>query len=125
VDTKKKELVGDFTNDGREYQPQGAPEQVRVHDFLDKHLGNVIPSLIHRTYGSRTRRFGRYRQGEKIHPNWSVVSRHASREFIPEAKHRSPPCRMPSHHSTAGNYSLPPFRLSARERVPTMPSADF
>jgi hypothetical protein len=43
VDTKKKELVGDFANGGREYHPQGAPEQVRVHDFLDKHLGKVIP----------------------------------------------------------------------------------
>ena len=43
VDTKKKELVGDFANGGREYQPQGVPEQVRVHDFLDKHLGKAIP----------------------------------------------------------------------------------
>jgi len=43
VDTKKKELVGDFANGGREYQPQGVPERVRVHDFLDKHLGKVIP----------------------------------------------------------------------------------
>jgi hypothetical protein len=33
VDTKKKELVGDFKNSGREWQPQGEPEQVRVHDF--------------------------------------------------------------------------------------------
>jgi hypothetical protein len=33
VDTKKKELVGNFKNPGREWQPQGAPEQVRVHDF--------------------------------------------------------------------------------------------
>ncbi len=33
VDTKKKELVGDFRNPGREWQPQGQPEQVRVHDF--------------------------------------------------------------------------------------------
>ena len=33
VDTKKKELVGDFKNPGREWQPQGAPEKVRVHDF--------------------------------------------------------------------------------------------
>jgi hypothetical protein len=33
VDTKKKELVGDFRNSGREWQPQGEPEQVRVHDF--------------------------------------------------------------------------------------------
>jgi hypothetical protein len=43
VDTKKKELGGDFANGGREYHPQGAPEQVRVHDFLDKRLGKAIP----------------------------------------------------------------------------------
>ena len=43
VDTKKKELVGDFSNSGREYQPQGCPEQVRVYDFIDKHLGKAIP----------------------------------------------------------------------------------
>ena len=43
VDTKKKELVGDFANGGREYQPTGSPERVRVHDFLDKHLGKAIP----------------------------------------------------------------------------------
>jgi hypothetical protein len=43
VDTKKKELVGDFANGGREYQPQGRPEPVRVHDFLDKRLGKAIP----------------------------------------------------------------------------------
>jgi hypothetical protein len=43
VDTKKKELVGDFANSGREYQPQGAPERVRVHDFVDKRLGKAIP----------------------------------------------------------------------------------
>jgi len=38
VDTKKKELVGDFRNPGREYRPQGNPEEVRVHDFLIKSL---------------------------------------------------------------------------------------
>jgi hypothetical protein len=38
VDTKKKELVGDFRNNGREYRPQGHPEEVRVHDFLIKSL---------------------------------------------------------------------------------------
>jgi len=43
VDTKKKELVGDFRNGGREWQPQGQPEEVRVHDFLDKKLGKAIP----------------------------------------------------------------------------------
>jgi hypothetical protein len=43
VDTKKKELVGDFKNGGREWRPRGQPEQVRVHDFLDKTLGKAIP----------------------------------------------------------------------------------
>ena len=43
VDTKKKELVGDFKNGGREWQPQGEPEQVRVHDFKIPELGKVAP----------------------------------------------------------------------------------
>ena len=43
VDTKKKELVGDFKNGGREYQPAGSPEQVRVHDFIDPKLGRAAP----------------------------------------------------------------------------------
>jgi len=43
VDTKKKELVGDFKNGGREWRPKGEPELVRVHDFKDKQLGKAIP----------------------------------------------------------------------------------
>jgi transposase len=43
VDTKKKELVGDFKNSGREWRPQGQPVPVRVHDFKDKELGKAIP----------------------------------------------------------------------------------
>ncbi len=43
VNTKKKELVGDFKNGGREWRPRGEPEEVRVHDFLDKILGKAIP----------------------------------------------------------------------------------
>jgi hypothetical protein len=43
VDTKKKELIGDFKNAGREWRPKGDPEQVRVHDFLIKELGRVVP----------------------------------------------------------------------------------
>ena len=43
VDTKKKELVGDFKNAGREWQPEGQPVPVRVHDFIDPTLGKVIP----------------------------------------------------------------------------------
>jgi hypothetical protein len=43
VDTKKKELVGDFKNGGREWQPAGKPVPVRTHDFIDAELGKVIP----------------------------------------------------------------------------------
>ena len=43
VDTKKKELVGDFKNGGRELQPKGHPEKVRVHDFEIKGLGKAAP----------------------------------------------------------------------------------
>ena len=43
VDTKKKELVGDFGNGGREWRPQGEPERVRVHDFKDEALGKAVP----------------------------------------------------------------------------------
>lgn len=43
VDCKKKELVGDFKNAGREWQPKGQPEEVRVHDFVDPVLGKAIP----------------------------------------------------------------------------------
>jgi hypothetical protein len=43
VDTKKKELVGEFKNGGREYQPKGSPVPTNVHDFMDKELGKAIP----------------------------------------------------------------------------------
>jgi transposase len=43
VDTKKKELVGDFKNGGRELCPEGKPEKVRVHDFMIPELGRAIP----------------------------------------------------------------------------------
>jgi transposase len=43
VDTKKKELVGDFKNGGRELRPRGDPEPVRVHDFMLPELGKVAP----------------------------------------------------------------------------------
>ena len=43
VDTKKKELVGDFKNAGREWRPKGEPERVRVHDFVVPELGKAVP----------------------------------------------------------------------------------
>jgi DDE family transposase len=43
VDTKKKELVGEFKNAGQEWRPKGQPRPVQIHDFADKDLGKVIP----------------------------------------------------------------------------------
>jgi len=43
VDTKKKELVGNFKNNGREWRPKNSPEEVAVHDFVDPELGRAIP----------------------------------------------------------------------------------
>src|SRR6202049_1047617 len=43
VDTKKKELVGNFKNGGTDYRPKGDPQRVNVHDFEDKRLGKVVP----------------------------------------------------------------------------------
>ena len=43
VDSKKKELVGDFKNPGRDWLPKGQPTEVRIHDFTIKELGKVVP----------------------------------------------------------------------------------
>jgi hypothetical protein len=43
IDTKKKELIGPYKNVGSDYRPQGCPEQVKVHDFVDAELGKVVP----------------------------------------------------------------------------------
>ena len=74
VDTKKKELVGDFKNGGQEWRPQGQPEKVRVHDFPDKELGKVIP-------------YGVYDPGANV--GWvSVGVDHDTAEFAVETLRR-------------------------------------
>lgn len=47
VDTKKKELIGDFKNAGSDYHPSGYPDQVLIHDFMDKNLGKVVPHGVY------------------------------------------------------------------------------
>jgi Rhodopirellula transposase DDE domain len=47
IDTKKKELVGDFKNPGQEWRPEGDPQPTRVHDFKDKELGKAIPHGVY------------------------------------------------------------------------------
>jgi hypothetical protein len=43
IDTKKKELIGAYKNVGSDYRPEGCPDQVNVHDFVDKELGKAVP----------------------------------------------------------------------------------
>jgi hypothetical protein len=43
IDTKKKELVGSYKNGGSDYRPEGCPDKVNVHDFVDRELGKVVP----------------------------------------------------------------------------------
>ena len=43
VDAKKKERIGDFKNEGKEWRPKGQPEKVRIYDFEDKELGKGLP----------------------------------------------------------------------------------
>jgi len=52
VDTKKKELVGDFKNAGREWRPKGTPEEVRVHDFVIPELGRAVPYGVYDIAGN-------------------------------------------------------------------------
>jgi Rhodopirellula transposase DDE domain len=47
VDTKKKELVGQYRNGGREWRPAGEPVQVNTHDFLDREAGKAVPYGIY------------------------------------------------------------------------------
>ncbi len=47
VDTKKKELVGNYKNGGSDYRPKGDPRRVNVHDFVDKELGKAVPYGIY------------------------------------------------------------------------------
>ncbi len=53
VDTKKKELIGDFKNAGREWRPKGEPELVRVHDFPDPLLGKAIPYGVYDIFNNQ------------------------------------------------------------------------
>jgi len=54
VDTKKKELIGNYKNGGTDYRPKGDPRRVKVHDFEDKELGKVVPYGVY-DVGANTR----------------------------------------------------------------------
>ena len=74
MDTKKKELVGEFKNAGQGWRPHGNPELVNDHDFPDPELGKVSP-------------YGEYDQGANV--GWvSVGTDHDTAEFAVESIHR-------------------------------------
>jgi len=74
VDAKKKENVGNFRNNGKEYQPKGKPEEVQVHDFMDKTLGKVTPYGVYDVTANQ---------------GWvSVGTDHDTAQFAAEAIHR-------------------------------------
>jgi Rhodopirellula transposase DDE domain len=52
VDTKKKELIGNFKNGGTDYRPKGNPRRVRTHDFEDKERGKVVPYGVYDMFGN-------------------------------------------------------------------------
>src|SRR5205807_6516787 len=47
VDSKKRELIGNYKNPGREWQPSGKPEKVKIYDYPDKELGKVTPGGVY------------------------------------------------------------------------------
>lgn len=53
VDTKKKELIGDFKNAGVQWQPKGSPQAVRVYDFIDPKLGKVAPYGVYDVFANQ------------------------------------------------------------------------
>ena len=55
VDTKKKELIGDYANGGSEWSPQGQPERVQFHDFADRALGDHAKALMGSTTSPTTK----------------------------------------------------------------------
>ena len=80
VDTKKKELVGDFKNPGRELRPKGRPEPVRVHDFALPGLGKVAP------YGV----YDRIEWETKTDPRGDAMARYLCRFYEMRLWHKSP-----------------------------------
>ena len=87
VDTKKKELVGDFKNGGREWRPRGTPEEVRVHDFLIKNWqGDSLWRLRHAAQSGLGQRRDRPRHGPVRGQQHSpLVERDGAKRF-PQAK---------------------------------------
>jgi len=114
VDTKKKELIGDYANGGAEWAPEGEPERVQVHDFVDPALGKAIPYGIYDLANNE---------------GWVSVGDTAdTAEFAVESIRRwwnqngpgpLPECRSPVDHRRCRRLQrLPPARLEGPPRRP-------
>ena len=82
VDTKKKELVGEYSNAGKEYQPKGEPVRTLVHDFIDPDMGKAIPYGVYDMGANEGwvsvgdgRRHGRLRGRATIRRWWEQMGR--------------------------------------------------
>jgi len=93
VDTKKKELVGAFDNGGVEYQPEGTPERVNVHDFVDPEQGRAIPYGI---YDEPTTRDGSASATPRTRPSSpSTPSGRGGRTWAGHGSPTPPSCSSP------------------------------
>ena len=90
VDTKKKELVGNYRNGGREWQPRGEPERVEVHDFKGE-LGRAVPYGVYDL--TRQRRLGERRHRRRHRPVRGRVD--------PPLVAENRPGRLPARHQAA------------------------
>ena len=92
VDTKKKELVGDFKNAGREWQPKGTPEEVLVHDFTGEQSARRSPTAsmtcARRGVGERRDRPRHRRVRRRLDPRWW---RHGAERYPDATSCSSPP----------------------------------
>src|SRR3954454_24276522 len=93
VDTKKKELVGNYRNSGREWQPTGDPTQVNVYDFLDTDLGKAIPYGVYDLARGPTR---------SCTTGWPSRSAGARPRWGPILRPNTPARHTPGRNSTRG-----------------------
>ena len=103
VDAKKKELVGEYSNAGKEYQPKGKPTRTKVHDFIDPEMGKAIPYGVYDLGARRGVGVGRRRRRHR-----RVRRRHHRALVGPDGS-----APLPRRH--------PPAHLRGRRRVERLP----
>ena len=127
VDAKKKELVGEFKNGGREWRPKGSPARVDAHDFPDRELGKAIPYGIydlaanagwvnvgtdHDTAAFAVESIRRWWNGDRPErlPAGQQAADHRGRGRLQRLPHPrvEDRARRPGRRDRAGNHGVPP-----------------